>query len=120
VSFCLGIECQPRADSVFGSVFRNADAVSHELVEFQKVLGGFFVVAKASGLAVERYFLAETIRVVYEMALHAAIVSIVDVAVASSGLPSRQAVMNAAQLPPGVTFPGLMFSFSPSVASNRE
>lgn len=36
-------------------------------MQFQTVLGGVFVVATASSLAVERIFLAETIRVIHEM-----------------------------------------------------
>ena len=82
----LRIEGQPRSDDVVHSVFRKADAVSHDFVKFHEMLVGIGVVTETPRGGVERNGTAQPIRVVHEVAEHAASMRIDGIAVGHTGI----------------------------------
>ena len=80
----VGIEGEHGANPVVAAVFGDAHAVPHDLVQLEKVLGHVRGVAEAAGLLVEGHVFAKPVRVVHQVAEHAAIVGIRGIAIGQS------------------------------------
>ena len=61
MAFGFRIECQPGPDDVVRSIFRKADTLTHDLVEFHEMLIRILVVAKTARFRIERYALTQAI-----------------------------------------------------------
>ena len=82
----LRIEGEPGTHDVVFLVDGDLAALLHDVVEGAKVFSGVLVVSEAAGLLVEGNLLAETIRVVHEVAQDTAVVGVVDIAVRHLGI----------------------------------
>ena len=75
------VKCKPRAEGVVIPILGHAHATCHDFMQTGEMLCGIGIVAEPSRLFIEGDLLAQSVRIVHQVPEHAAVMSVVHVAI---------------------------------------